>query len=69
MKEFKVRRTVYYTRNLGNFENAKVGYEIEATVEEGETVDEVRKKLKAKTDKWLEEDIHEVDAEAAARKG
>lgn len=59
--------SVFYTRNLGNFENAKVGYEIESDeIREGETIDAFRARLKAKVNKWVEEDIKEIDAEARA---
>lgn len=60
-----VRVSAYYTRNLGNFENAKVGYEIESDdIRPTETIDQFRARLKAKVEKWVEEDIKEVDREA-----
>lgn len=59
-----VRYSAFYTRNLGNFENAKIGYEVEREVEDGQTADELRAELKSKVDKWLEEDIEEIDREA-----
>lgn len=60
-----VRATAYYTRNLGNFENVKIGYEIETDeFLPGENVDGVRARLKSKVGKWVEEDINEVDRDA-----
>lgn len=60
-----VRASVFYTRNLGNFENVKVGYEIETDeFLEGETINDLKRRLKAKVDQWVEEDIKEIDAEA-----
>ena len=60
-----VRASTFYTRNLGNFENAKVGYEIETDeFRDGETVDDVKARLKAKVNKWVAEDIAEIDADA-----
>ena len=53
--------SAFYTVNLGNFENAKVGYEIESDeIREGETVDQFRNRLKSKVQKWVEEDITEI---------
>lgn len=59
--------SVFYTRNLGNFENAKVGYELTSD-EKGpnETTEQFRQRLKEKVQRWIEEDIREIDAEAAA---
>lgn len=60
-----VKVSLFYTRNLGNFENAKVGYEITSDeIRHGETIDSFRDRLKAKVSQWVEEDIKEIDAEA-----
>lgn len=60
--------SAFYTRNLGNFENAKVGYEIESDERRpDETVDEFKDRLQAKVDKWLEDRVNQIDAEAAQR--
>lgn len=60
-----VRASVFYTRNLGNFENVKVGYEIETDeFRPGETIDQLKNRLKAKANKWVEEDIKEIDEDA-----
>lgn len=64
-----VKYSAFYTRNLQNFENAKVGFELETDDQrEGETLDEFKTRIKAKVDKWVEEAIEEVDREAAARR-
>lgn len=60
-----VRASAFYTRNLGNFENVKVGYEIETDEWlPGEKADDVKARLKAKVNKWVQEDIQEIDADA-----
>lgn len=61
-----VRASAYYLRALPNkFENARVGYEIESDeFLEGETVDELRLRLKEKVQRWVQEDVEEIDADA-----
>lgn len=57
--------SAFYTRNLGNFENAKIGYEITSDEKrEDETIDQFKERLKAKVHKWVAEDVQEIDAEA-----
>lgn len=57
--------SAFYTRNLGNFENAKVGYEISSDErKEGESVEDFRNRLKAKVQRWVAEDIAEIDSDA-----
>lgn len=57
--------SAFYTRNLGNFENAKVGYELTSDDrKENESIDEFRNRLKAKVQQWVAEDIAEIDADA-----
>lgn len=64
-----VQYSAFYTRNLGDFENAKIGFELTTDeIREGETLDQFKARIKAKVDKWVEEAINEVDREAAARK-
>jgi hypothetical protein len=64
-----VRVSAFYTRNLQNFENAKVGYDIESDdIREGETIEQFRNRLKAKVQGWVAEDIAEIDADAANRR-
>jgi len=61
-----VRYSAFYTRNLGNFENVKVGYEIETDERlPGETTDSVRERLKNKVNQWIQDDISEIDRDAA----
>ena len=60
-----IKASVYYTRNLGNFENVKVGYEIETDeFLPGEKADDVKARLKNKVSKWVQEDITEIDRDA-----
>ncbi len=57
--------SAFYTRNLGNFENAKVGYEITSDDRlESESIDAFRSRLKAKVQQWVAEDIAEIDSDA-----
>jgi hypothetical protein len=63
-----VRVSGYYTRNLGNFENAKIGYEIESDdIREGENIDDFKNRLQSKINKWVQEGVEAADREAAAR--
>lgn len=63
-----VSASAYYTRNLGNFESAKIGYGITSDeIREGETLDEFKNRLEAKVQKWTREAIESLDAEAAER--
>lgn len=60
-----VRVSGFYTRNLGNFENAKIGFEIESDeIREGESIDEFKNRLEAKINKWVQEGVERVDAES-----
>lgn len=60
-----VKVSAFYTRNLNNYENAKIGYEIESDErQEGENIEQFRNRLKAKVQQWVAEDIAEVDADA-----
>lgn len=54
-----------YTRNLGNFESARVDFGITTDeFKDGETANEVKARLKTKVDTWVQEAIEEVDREA-----
>lgn len=54
-----------YTRNLGNFESARVDFGISSDeFKDGETINDVKARLKAKVDLWVQEAVEEVDAEA-----
>jgi len=60
-----VTYTAGYTRNLGNFESARVDFGITSDERKsGESVDDLKRRLKAKVDSWVQEAIEEVDAEA-----
>lgn len=64
-----VRYSAFYTRNLTNFENAKIGFELETDeIRDSESIDEFKERIKAKVDRWVEDAIEQVDAEAAARR-
>jgi hypothetical protein len=53
-----------YTRNLGNFENARVHFEISDDLRPGETPDQAKDRIVAKVDSWVEAAIKAIDAEA-----
>lgn len=55
------------TVNVGNFENIKPGYKVSADVPEGTSPHDIRAKLKATVNAWLEEDVIEIKSEAAGR--
>jgi hypothetical protein len=54
-----------YTRNLGNFENARVFYEITDDLRPGESIDAAKERITNKVDSWVEAAIKAIDAEAA----
>jgi hypothetical protein len=57
-----------YTRNLQNFESARIDFGIESDeIKEGESINDFKARLKAKVDSWVEEAVEEVDREAANR--
>ena len=60
----RVEYSVEATINLGNFQNVKPGYRVSADVPEGSHPAEVREKLKALVDPWLEADIAQYREEA-----
>lgn len=62
VKEVSVTKS--FTRNLGNFESTRVEYGLTVSVDETDTPDEVKEKLAAKVEKWITEDIEEIDADA-----
>lgn len=63
MQVSEVRVTKSFTRNLGNFESARVEYGMTVSVDADDVVDEVKAKLSAKVEKWITEDINEIDAD------
>lgn len=64
MKVNEISVTKSFTRNLGNFESTRVEYGLSATPDDGESADEVREKLAGRVEKWIEEDILEIDEDA-----
>ena len=62
VKEVSVTKS--FTRNLVNFESTRVEYGLTVSVDETDTPDEVKEKLAAKVEKWITEDIEEIDADA-----
>lgn len=56
----RVEYSVEATINLGNFQNVRPGYRISADVPEGVHPNEVREKLKALGQSWLEQDAVEA---------
>lgn len=61
-----VTYTVNYTRNLGNYESAKIGYALSSDdIRDGESIEDFRARIKAKVQQWVEEDVKEVDDEAS----
>lgn len=62
----RVEYSVDATINLGNFQNVKPGYKVSADVPDDQHPADVRTKLKALADKWLEEDIDQYRSEAGA---
>lgn len=59
----RVRYWNEVTVNTGNFENVKPGFSVEADVPEGVHPDEVKKKLEALVDGWLEKKLADFRAE------
>ena len=59
----RVEYVVEATINIGNFQNVKPGYRVSADVPDDQHPAEVRAKLKALVDPWLEEDIEQYQRE------
>jgi hypothetical protein len=53
-----------YTRNLGNFENARVHFEISDEKRPGESIDDTKARVVAKVNSWVEAEVNRIDAEA-----
>lgn len=60
----KVTAGLQYTRNLGNFENARVHFEISDDVRDNETIDQARNRIYGKVEAWVEAAIKEIDEDA-----
>lgn len=63
MKNIKVRYHNEVTVNLGNFQNTKPGYEIEADVSEGESPRDAFLRLQALVDSLLDENVQAIKKE------
>lgn len=63
----RVTYGLHYTRNLGNFENVKVYYEISDDVRDGENVDTAFGRVVGKVDDLVENKVKEIDAEAVGK--
>lgn len=59
-----VTASLQYTRNLGNFENVRVGFEITDDVRDGEKTSEAAKRVYAWVESLVDEKIREIDADA-----
>ena len=56
----RIEYIVEATINTGNFQNIKPGYRVSADVPDGVHPGDVRAKLKALVDPWLQEDVDEI---------
>lgn len=63
----RVTYGLHYTRNLQNYENAKVYFEISDDVRDGENVDAAFSRVVSKVDALVEAKVREIDAEAAGK--
>lgn len=52
---------VRFTRNMGNYESLQIVEGITEDAREGETVDQVRDRVKEKVNLWIFEDIEDVE--------
>lgn len=56
--------TKSFTRNVGNFESARTEYGITTDdYLDGETTEQLRLRLKAAVERWVQEDVKEIDAD------
>ena len=63
MQNIKVRYHNEVTVNLGNFQNTKPGYEIEAVVEDGENPREVFERLETLVEDLLDKRVEAIREE------
>lgn len=59
----RVEYIIEATVNTGNFQNVKPGYRVSADVPDDQHPSDVRAKLKALADAWLEEDVNTIQRE------
>jgi hypothetical protein len=67
MKNIRVGHSMEATVNTGDFSNVKPGYSISAEVEEGESPSEVKKRLHTVVEKWMNEELSEIQRDLAAK--
>lgn len=60
----RVTAGLQYTRNLGNFENARVHFEISDDVRDGEKTSEAAQRVYSWVETLVDEKIREIDSDA-----
>jgi hypothetical protein len=63
-----IKVELHFTRNLGNFENIKVGIAIEDYQRPGENIDEATDRVYAFVEKKLMDKVNEIEEELKASK-
>jgi len=63
-----IKVELHFTRNLGNFENIKVGIAIEDYQRSGENIDEATERVYAFVENKLMEKVNEIEEELKASK-
>lgn len=63
-----IKVELHFTRNLGNFENIKVGIAIEDYQRHGENIDEATDRVYAFVEKKLMDKVNEIEEELKASK-
>ena len=63
----RVTAGLQYTRNLGNFENVRVHFEISDDVRDGEKTSEAAQRVYSWVETLVDEKIREIDADAKGR--
>jgi hypothetical protein len=63
-----VKVELHFTRNLGNFENIKVGIAIEDFVRDGETTNTATDRVYTFVENKIIEKMHEIEEELKANK-
>ena len=58
---------LHYTRNLGNFENVKVHFEITDDVRTDEKVADAARRVYSLVESLVQEKVNEIDEEARSR--
>lgn len=68
MSETSVRVDLQFTRNLGNYENIKVGIAVEDFKRTGETTDEATDRVYQFVESKLVEKMNEIEEELKGKK-